>query len=352
MKKLTGFSLISILFLAVGCSAGSSSYTYYSAGKKGEKLDDYRKPMRDFVIGIAEYAREFNPDFIVIPQNGQCVAWDGDYDENSSDPENVLAQEYFAAINGTGREDTFYGAGDEDYTLSPEKDSLLFQAWCDVFKAQTGADGEKITVISADYCKEENKADSDSKNFAKGYISYAAPERDLSVISNAPIYNENSLDINRLSDAKNLLYLLNYEKFSSRIDLLESIRNTNYDLIIMDGFSKEGDIFTAEEINSLKQKKNGGKRLVVSYMSIGEAESYRWYFKSSWVSGGKPSLQAPSWLDKENPYWEGNYKVRYWNPGWQKIIYGNNDSYTKLLLDAGFDGVYLDIIDAYEYYEE
>ena len=33
-------------------------------------------------------------------------------------------------------------------------------------------------------------------------------------------------------------------------------------------------------------------------------------------------------------------------------MYGNNSSYTKMILDAGFDGAYLDIIDGYEYFED
>jgi cysteinyl-tRNA synthetase len=53
-----------------------------------------------------------------------------------------------------------------------------------------------------------------------------------------------------------------------------------------------------------------------------------------------------------NPDWEGNYKVRYWDPGWQAIIYGSPHSYLDKIIAAGFDGVYLDIIDAYWYYEE
>ena len=56
-------------------------------------------------------------------------------------------------------------------------------------------------------------------------------------------------------------------------------------------------------------------------------------------------------MDGENPNWPGNYKVRYWEQSWKDIIYGNDNSYLKKILDAGFDGVYLDIIDAFEYYE-
>ena len=100
-----------------------------------------------------------------------------------------------------------------------------------------------------------------------------------------------------------------------------------------------------EKINTLKTKNNGGKRLVISYMSIGEAEDYRYYWKSGW------DINPPVWLADENPYWLGNYKVRYWIKEWQDIIFGSESSYLKKIIDAGFDGVYLDIIDAFEYFE-
>jgi len=53
-----------------------------------------------------------------------------------------------------------------------------------------------------------------------------------------------------------------------------------------------------------------------------------------------------------NPNWEGNFKVQYWNPTWQSIIYGSETSYLKKIINAGFDGVYLDIIDAFQYFED
>jgi len=95
----------------------------------------------------------------------------------------------------------------------------------------------------------------------------------------------------------------------------------------------------------LRSKQNGGKRMVIAYMSIGEAEDYRYYWQPEWDSN------PPSWLKGENPHWEGNYKVEYWDPLWQQIIFGTDSSYLDKILDAGFDGVYLDIIDAFEYFE-
>ena len=48
-----------------------------------------------------------------------------------------------------------------------------------------------------------------------------------------------------------------------------------------------------------------------------------------------------------NEQWEGNFWVRYWDPAWRTMLFGNRDAYLDRILAAGFDGVYLDKIDAY-----
>lgn len=136
------------------------------------------------------------------------------------------------------------------------------------------------------------------------------------------------------------------------IDLM-AIGNTKFDLVIID-YSSDGSEegrFTAEQINLLK-KSPGGSKIVLAYMSIGEAETYRWYWNNSWDAdnNGIPDPGAPSWLGPSNPDWPGNYKVKYWEKEWQSIIYGHSSSYLDKIISAGFDGVYLDIIDAYEYW--
>jgi len=83
-----------------------------------------------------------------------------------------------------------------------------------------------------------------------------------------------------------------------------------------------------------------GEKIVLAYMSIGEAEEYRFYRKSGWRPGN------PSWLHDENPDWSGNYKVHYGEAAWQDIIL----QYVDRLLDAGFRGEYLDLVDAYVHY--
>lgn len=331
VKKMTQL----VLILSIVCCAGFLS----ACSDEGDDESDsnnstYKDEMRTFVVSLSEWAKGIDGDFIIIPQNGQeLVTEDGDGD---GEPHAA----YLSAIDGVGREDLYYGY-DSDNVATDGEDSDYFMDFLDI------CEENGVEVLATDYCSDHSKMDdSYSKNKAKGYISFAAMDRELNEVPSYPAnpYNENSDNITDLGKAKNFLYLLNPEKYSSKAAFISAVGNTNYDVIIMDIYFDD-DLFTAAEITQLKTKKNGGTRLVISYMSIGEAEDYRYYWNTSWAPG------SPEWIEAENPEWAGNYKVRYWEAAWQTIIFGNDDSYLKKILNAGCDGVYLDIIDAFEYFE-
>jgi len=102
--------------------------------------------------------------------------------------------------------------------------------------------------------------------------------------------------------------------------------------------------FLTHEVSDLKSGPNNKRRLVLAYLSIGEAERYRFYWKPEWeVSGTKPT-----WLGSENPQWPGDFAVDYTNPEWQSTIFGTPESYLDRIVAAGFDGVYLDRADAFQ----
>ena len=42
--------------------------------------------------------------------------------------------------------------------------------------------------------------------------------------------------------------------------------------------------------------------------------------------------------------------MRYWNPQWQSVIFGSDAAYLDQIVAQGFDGVYLDVIDAFEFW--
>ncbi|CAN5544205.1 endo alpha-1,4 polygalactosaminidase [soil metagenome] len=79
----------------------------------------------------------------------------------------------------------------------------------------------------------------------------------------------------------------------------------------------------------------------VCYFSIGEAENYRFYWKKEWLK------KRPEWLGRENPDWKGNFEVRYWNTDWRDNVLR---PYLEKITAAGFGGVYLDIVDGFEYW--
>ncbi|CAN7360395.1 MJ1477/TM1410 family putative glycoside hydrolase [Devosia sp. LjRoot3] len=122
------------------------------------------------------------------------------------------------------------------------------------------------------------------------------------------------------------------------------VADSPYDLMVID-YARDGSAeqaFSRSEVMAMKRKPDGGARIVLAYLSIGEAEDYRSYWNRSWQAS------PPGWLGKENPDWPGNYAVHYWDPAWQSVIMGGPEAYLDSIMAAGFDGVYLDRIDAFD----
>ena len=93
----------------------------------------------------------------------------------------------------------------------------------------------------------------------------------------------------------------------------------------------------------------GYRTLVLAYVDIGQAEEWRSYFADDWVA---PSLfrgGAPDFMVGRDPYgWAGNYPVAYWDPRWKEIMIYGAGSVLETILDLGFDGVYMDWVEAYD----
>lgn len=127
------------------------------------------------------------------------------------------------------------------------------------------------------------------------------------------------------------------------------IASAPYDVFVIDYSSDGGDehAFTAEDIARLKRKPDGSRRIVLCYLSIGEAESYRYYWRPEWDS----AALAPAWLVAANKRYRTNILVRYWSDEWQAIVFRGENNYLDRILAAGFDGVYLDRVDVQQEFE-
>ena len=134
-------------------------------------------------------------------------------------------------------------------------------------------------------------------------------------------------------------------------DTADTIANSPYDVIVID-YSKDGSTsgaFTPDELVQMKKKPDGSRRIVLSYISIGEAENYRYY----WLERGwNRRANRAGVVDDQNSEWKGNYSARYWMSEWQDLILNDSDSYMNRILQAGFDGIYLDKIDVCDAYKD
>ncbi len=142
-----------------------------------------------------------------------------------------------------------------------------------------------------------------------------------------------------LAEAANWCYQL------QDFDLAKALASP-FDLLVIDPTFDGNDdsALTVQQIRALQQKPDGSRRIVLAYLSIGEAESYRNYWRSNWSK----ARSKPDWLLGENPDWDENYSVKFWHEDWQTIIFGSHDSCLDKIMAQGFDGVYLDKCDVYE----
>lgn len=278
--------------------------------------------MQDFIIAISDYARAQDPDFILIPQNGEEILFD------DIDPENSVNPRLVQAIDGYGVEELFYNGSSyspDDYRLN-----ILRQV------------SPELKIMVADYLSDDsNTSNAFQSADDKQFIAFprASSNYDYKYIPST-VYHENANNIQTLTQAQNYLYLISTDNYSDKASFLSAIQQTNFDVVIIDAFFGD-ELLTSTEVASLKTKLNGGQRLVISYMNIGSAEKYRYYWKKTW------GLHHPLWLKKKYDGYKDEIWVKFWKKDWQEIIYGKSDSYTQKLLDAGFDGAYLDNVEAY-----
>jgi len=146
---------------------------------------------------------------------------------------------------------------------------------------------------------------------------------------------------------------------ANRSDLnLQPIIRSASSLAVID-YSRNGaerGEFTRTEIQAVR--KSG--KITLGYMPIGAADAGRFYDQNLTDRSPFSASEAQSLIGAENSNFSGTFYLRYWQDTWKKVIFGNRplpswvkttnnpNNYLKRILAAGFDGVYLDDIDAYQ----
>jgi cysteinyl-tRNA synthetase len=136
----------------------------------------------------------------------------------------------------------------------------------------------------------------------------------------------------RLNQAQSWFYQL------QDVDI-DTLGESEYDVIVLDLEDDNRQPWQPRIIESLRNGKNR-KRVILAYISVGEAEKYRSYWQPEWFR------RRPAWIGRENRSWKGNYAVKYWSAEWRQVLFNFGGMFDKAI-GAGFDGVYLDRLDAY-----
>lgn len=292
---------------------------------------DFKTEMVGFVVEISDYAKSKHAGFYIFPQNA-AELWS--------------EAAYLDAVDGIGQEDIYYGYESDgvktpvDVTAELEGNLAEFRvAGKLVITTDYVFDDENVPSFSSEEITRID--DAYQRSVAKGFVPYCAV-RELSHLTvnpgHEPIGNFEPLTV--LDSVTDFIYILQHSATLSRTGFLDSLATLGFDLIVMD-YEDDGGPYTASEISTLKQESGA---ILLAYMSIGEAEDYRFYWKEEW----SVKRDRPHWIEGENPDWEGNYLVRYWEEEWKNVIFGTDSSYLDIIIAQGFDGVYLDKIDSYE----
>jgi cysteinyl-tRNA synthetase len=108
------------------------------------------------------------------------------------------------------------------------------------------------------------------------------------------------------------------------------VASAPFDVKVVETYNDNGVAFSKSDV----AKMTAGAGDVLGYFCLGEAENYRSYFKSL----------PKSVLGPVDPDWAGNYQVAYWSTEWKSVAKAE----IARMVQAGYDGVYFDVIDEYE----
>jgi cysteinyl-tRNA synthetase len=131
---------------------------------------------------------------------------------------------------------------------------------------------------------------------------------------------------------------------------IEVLADTSYPLLVLEpGHNFTEYPYDAEAmVQALRPLPDGGERLLVAYIDIGQAEDYRDYWEDGWVAPTATERGVPDFLVTVDPDgWSGNYPVAYWDARW-KALWLDEGGIIEALATLGFDGIYLDWVEAYD----
>ena len=311
---------------------------------------NYRKEMRDNIIALAEYAKAQNKNFEIIAHEGEELLhkslWEYHLDGyNEARRKGINADDpvFLARLKQT-EPDFTYSSKAEKYG-SYISGIAVNNRFCGKRKLSPHINAHNLKIISIDSCPSEAALDEaimNSVGLNSLLYAFVKPETAFRKIKKQPIINENARNIFKVADAANISFFIDDSLYKDKERFLQDIRDSNYDIVVIEPFFRHKTPLSKEDVESLKFKKNGAKRLIFAKMNVSEANRDDYYWKENWQIDKTPWLARASFTDSNSVITE------YWNENWKKI----SGLYFKGIVDSGYDGAFLTGIENHVYFEK
>lgn len=311
-----------------------------------EQIMDYREAMRQMVQSISTYARGLNPNFVILAESALPLTGKINPDD---DTQVFPARTFMRAIDGVLTRDLL-----AQINPKPGEDPKKVEPAVLQHRARTAQDAttaRRFGLKIFDLSFAEKTADKDAKYRASakaGNVPFVADTPVLGTIPKFPKptspFQANPKSVADPAQVQNFIYVQNSQGFGLARDFVQALRDSNHDMVIVNVFHGNEPL-NKQDVELLKYKKLGSKRLVLAELDISSAASYMYYWQPGWQVGAPAFISVPY---IENP---DSYRTLYWDPTWQAVLFGDVNSYLYGIMDLGFDGVVLKGVDAWRWFE-
>ena len=354
-KRIFFYVLISALAISVSAHAGLYGFASMKELPPAQHLDipprrilDYRMAMRDLVVALAQYGKSRNHDFQVLTHEGQYLLDKSLWEYHRDSYNRIRKKEGY--VNDISFLSFDIPETDEEEPFTIQRYVSLIDGivinnhYCGNTPLDSTIKEYDIPIFSIEQCPDDTSLDQailDSITDKIRIYPFIYPHKAFRKIYHQLIINETADSITGAKDAQNISFLINDSDFLSIYHMVNEIRNSNYDIIVISPVFQSNRPFSKEDVDAMKFKKNGGKRLILALYNLSEISNTDYLWQKKW------NKKLPSWIAAPSYVTENAYIAKYWTPQWKKL----SAHYFKSIVDSGYDGVFLTGLENHSYFE-
>ncbi len=362
-KRKIIFNIFLIAALALSGKAEAGLYGF-TTGKdptvEEEILDmpappqnilNYRSLMRDNLQMLIDYAKENKPEFQIMLHDCDEMLYKSLWEyhltgyshargnnDDKSDPS-------FLSYTNDELETAYLPEQNLNKEFAAKVDGIaLNNLYCGERKVYDFLRHQNIKISAISQCANLTAFDKAAELSTQDgvlFYGFINPNTAFKYIADQPIINENTRNIFKLQDASNISYLIDDSRYKTKEQMILDIANSNYDVIVIKPLFQRGIPFSKEEVESMKYKKSGPRRLILAMLNVSEAFKAHYYWDADW------NMENTPWLARESFVNEDAYITKYWSEEWKKIV----SNYFKSVVQTNYDGVFFSGINNHMYFE-